>query len=159
MKRIAAVALVGILTVGLTSCSVPAEWAARLNADGSVDYLSCYGPLDSIEVDFIYSAESDPAPVEWAAEISSGSLSDVRSSSIDVAYYGEVPAEWNETVPAVEPPERWEYVSTSAGFAERVDLVEGSWVWFTNDDHWAWIPPQPCEGWEFGPDGEPRRTA
>jgi hypothetical protein len=148
---------VGVMLL-LSSCSVPAEWAARLNDDGTIDYLDCYSDLDHFEVDFRMPDESylDESP-EWQAEIDNESVSGMRSASVEVAYYGELPDGWIETVRAARSPGAWTFVSTNAGFAERDDLVEGEWVWFTNDDNWAWIPPQPCDGWELGPDGEPRR--
>jgi hypothetical protein len=144
----------------LTSCSVPREWAARLNADGSIDYLSCWADLEEIEVDYVASGEREGA-IAWRAHrsgVSDGGM--MRALPVDVAYYGEVPQDWIVDVAEHRPPQDWTRVDTPAGYAARVDLREGEWVWFTNGYDWPWIPDghHLCSGWELGPDGEPRRT-
>lgn len=149
-------ALFGVVVVLalLSGCTVPPEWAARLNADGSIDYLNCRASLSSIEVDFHVNDDDWDAEPEWLVTTGHDD-----SATVDVALYGEVPEGWRVERTEHRPPPDWYYVSTSIGSAYRTELVEGEWVWFRNGTDWAWIPPRPCDGWELGPDGDPRRLS
>ncbi|MBX3194309.1 MAG: hypothetical protein KF727_04320 [Microbacteriaceae bacterium] len=158
-RRVAAASAMLAVVALVSSCSVPAEWAARLNADGSVDYLSCWDDLEEIEVDYAAPGETADT-IEWRAHRSGMSDSGMLlTMPVDVAYYGQVPPDWTIDVPEHRPPSDWIRVSTSAGFAMRDDLREGEWIWFTNGYDWPWIPfgHRTCRGWELGPDAEPRR--
>ena len=135
-----------------------------MNADGTVDFLACDSELDEIRVDYRQQAELETYTyepvIEWHAVRSATMVNGVAvvGNHTDVAYYGELPRGWSESFPAVVAPDDWTEVSTGIGFAYRDDLTEGSWVWFTHDENWAWIPDHPCDGWELGPDGEPRHS-
>jgi hypothetical protein len=147
------------LVVLLSSCSVPREWAARLNADGSIDYLSCWDDLEEIEVDYVAAGETE-GTIAWRVHRNEASDAGMMLTlTVDVAYYGQVPQGWTVDVPEHRPPRDWDRIDTPAGFAARDDLREGEWAWFTNGYDWPWIPDGHglCSGWELGPDGEPRR--
>jgi hypothetical protein len=151
MRRLPAIAAAGALLVLLASCSMPSEFAMRLNSDGTVDYLDCSGPLGYVNVDYRYEV-GEQGSIEWEATQPLG------AGAADVAYYGEVPPGWDERYTAFRPPLGWTFVSTSAGGVYRESLDEGEWEWFTVST-WDWIPEHPCDGWELDSDGEPRRTS
>ncbi len=157
-RRIRALAVVLVAVAVLTGCSVAPEWAIRLNADGTVDHLLCWGGMESISVD--YRSSSHPSGiVEWEAEVVPTPVDDFSAVAkpVDVAYYGETPPNWSGD-PARRPPVDWDYVSIGWGELARDELEVGEWHWEVRTD-WAWIPPQPCDGWLVGADGEPRKVS
>lgn len=141
----------------LTGCTAPESWAARLNPDGTVDVLECDGPMWQVHVDYVLEDEVAGAPVEWRALVLPVDEGQQQAAPVDVVYYGEPPAGWHEDIPAAIPPEGWIAANTSGGFVRREELVHDTWVWFTGDEHLPWATEHPCDGWELGADGEPRR--
>lgn len=140
----------------LTGCSVPEHGGARLNADGTIDYVLCSpGHNDVIEVDYWLDGESQSSPSdpEWHASPSQGA-----PDAPLVVRYGRLPIGYSQARPTADPPSGWDWVSTPGGSFNRDDLIEDEWYW-NIESAWAWIPNHPCPGFEIGPDGDPRRTS
>ena len=156
-RRVGAVAAMLAIVV-LAGCSVPAEWAIRLNADGTVDYLACYGGMESVSVDY-KSAYFDEQVVEWEIQTIPTPADDFShvAKPVDVAYYGETPPNW-EGAPALPAPAGWTHVSTGGGFIAREDLTVGEWHWDLNSN-WEWVPEHPCDGWVIDQGGEPVKVS
>jgi len=148
-------ALLAAAAVLLGGCSAPEHWAVRLNPDGTGDYVDCAGPVWMIRVDYL-TGDEPGEEWDWDVRVPAGA-EDV--DPVILARYGEVPAGWEERIPAQEPPADWVSVNTTSGYAQRSELVEGTWVWFTGDEHLQWAGDHPCDGWEVGPDGDPRPVA
>jgi hypothetical protein len=154
-------ALVVAVGVLLSGCSYPAEFAIRLNADRTVDYLECWGGMEYVSVDYLRSYQSEPEVVEWEARTVPTPVDDFShvASPIEIAYYGHTPPNW-EGAPALPPPVGWDFVdvSTSWGPIAREDLTVGEWQWHLNST-WPWIPEHPCDGWDIDQDGEPVKVS
>lgn len=141
VRRVAAVAVMGVTAMVLGGCSVPTSFGARLNSDDTVDYVICNGEGTRVEVDYLYDGESpwaeDAPEAEWIAKGS-------RRVGLDVVRYGD-PPEGFVTMVYAEPPANWDWVSFGGESMGRDDLVEGEWVWMYTSDY-PWVPEHPCDG-------------
>jgi hypothetical protein len=130
-----------LVVVGLVGCSVPQPYGLRLNADGTVDAVECYGMGSNFEVDYRLAGESmSSESPEWALDVGP----DAEHHDPVVVRYGRAPAGSTTTV-FEDPPEGWVEVWTSVGSADRGELIEGEWVWRATSD-FPWEPEHPCDG-------------
>lgn len=135
-------AALAIATVGLLAgCSVPKPYGLRLNADGTVDAVECYGMGSSFTVDYRRAGEtqSNESP-EWVVTVGP----DAEHDDPTIVRYGLSPQGSTTTV-LEDPPDDWVEVWTSVGSAERDDLIEGEWLWRATSD-FPWEPEHPCDG-------------
>lgn len=119
----------------LSGCTPAVQFGARLNADGTVDYITCndWGS-PSICVDYEWGRED--GPIEWQA--ASPADSDLNGV---VVHYGETPAGF--TGPAAAPvPAEWDRVQFGFSNIGRDELVVGEWVWETGEP--SFVPDRPC---------------
>ena len=129
VSAVAAAIAAGML---LTSCTPGIPFGARLNADGTVDHVVCYGDY-GVHVDYISPSES---VVEWEPLDAAGE----RIQGGGVLYYGQ--ALQGVPTQAAPPPEDWTEVDLTVGDFLRSELEEGRWVWET--EYVAFIPDRPC---------------
>jgi hypothetical protein len=144
-RRTRALALVLVTGALLASCSVPAPFGLRLNADGTVDSAECYGLPSKFTVDYVTAderADQDLWVAEWVLFLGASATHE----EAEVVRYGEEPPGSVSTALA-DPPSDWVLVSTSVGSADRDDLVEGEWVWWYTS-RYPWEPEHPCDGLE-----------
>lgn len=127
--------VVGLMV--LTGCSPPPAHGVRLNADGTIDFVDCYGAGESISVDFSDGWSDDTSP-EWEA------TSTTTGEPGEVIRYGEPPSGYS-TTRLVDPPSNWTVVDFGLWPHHRSDLVEGEWEW-VNGTTYPWVPEHPCDG-------------
>lgn len=133
-----ALAMVGLLA----GCSVPSPYGLRLNADGTVDAVDCYGLGSNFTVDYRLADEPwDTDTFEWELLIGPEAG---HGDDPAVVRYGVAP-DGGTTTLLEDPPADWVEVWTSAGSARREELVEGEWVWWSTS-RYPWEPERPCAG-------------
>lgn len=126
----------GLLVVlVLSGCSPAVQFGARLNADGTVDYITCndWGS-PPIHVDFVLGRED--GPVEWQANPLTES--DLNG---EVVHFGENPEGFAGSR-ALPVPDEWDRVQFGFSNIRRDELVVGQWVWETGEP--SFVPDRPC---------------
>lgn len=121
----------GLLVIGLlalTACTPPTRYGARLNEDGTVDFVLCDMTPASVEVDYSPYFGND-----WEGEAST------TATLTPVVRYG---SELYEASVLRLPPDDWTTVTFNGLSADRSDLTEGEWTWFTEPI--VFVPDRPC---------------
>lgn len=121
---------------------MPEPFGLRLNADGSVDAVSCYDLGPSFRVAYVLQDEldDDEWPDDWVLFVGP----EADHSGPTVVRYGDEPLGTTSSV-LEDPPRGWVVVSTTVGTADRDELVTDEWIWF-HTSAYPWEPEHPCGG-------------
>lgn len=137
MRRVAGLSLLAGLIAMLTACSVPAAHGVRLNADGTIDFVDCWGPEKVVAVNYLTNGLEEDV-TEWEAS------GEPEEREAVVVRYGEAPDGYFTTV-LLDPPAEWVAVDFGFRTYDRIEMVEGEWLW-EGGVSYPWMPPHPCDG-------------
>jgi hypothetical protein len=130
------VSVAAAISLTLTACSPVVRTAVRVNDDGTVDFVSCFGMTELTYLEASSSVSDDDSDVQLRQPTIS------QFDAGEIITFAEVPANWERIYIGILGEGDAERVS---GIARRDQVAVGEWYWGDGQPFTDYFPEERCE--------------